>query len=38
MITVVDKDPECAKIGKALHPNLLHKTADLNDFDVSGMT
>ena len=35
-VTVVDKDPECAKIGKALYPNLLHKTADLNNFEVSG--
>ena len=35
-VTVVDKDPECAKIGKALYPNLLHKTADLNNFDVLG--
>ena len=35
-VTVIDKDPECAKIGRALHPNLLHKTADLNEFEVSG--
>ena len=35
-ITVVDKDPECAKIGRAFYPNLIHKTANLNDFDVSG--
>ena len=35
-VTVVDKDPECAKVGKALYPNLIFKTADLNNFDVSG--
>lgn len=37
-VTVVDKNKDCAIIGKALFPNLNHVTADLNDIDVKGYT
>ena len=35
-VTVIDKNPECALVGRRLYPNLVHKTAGLNDFEISG--
>ena len=35
IVTVVDKNPDCAVIGKVLYPHLNHITSDLNEFDVS---
>tara|TARA_Y100000114_G_C11748266_1_gene322809 strand:- start:1147 stop:1758 length:612 start_codon:yes stop_codon:yes gene_type:complete len=35
-VTVIDKNPDCAIIGKELYPYLKHVTADLNDFNMSG--
>ena len=37
-VTVLDKNPDCAIIGRVLYPHLNHITGDLNDFDVKGYT